>query len=120
MSGKQKEVKDIVATQVVKPIKRSFEEELSFIRKISDCKYEIRQGFVPNMKVPAQVFVDTELDDLLLKELESSCEDKDGSKAGGGFLPALKQVANVAALPGIVKVSLAMPDVHSGYGFCIG
>jgi len=32
----------------------------------------------------------------------------------------LKQVANVAALPGIVNVSLAMPDIHWGYGFPIG
>lgn len=32
----------------------------------------------------------------------------------------LKQVANVATLPGIVKASLAMPDMHWGYGFPIG
>lgn len=38
----------------------------------------------------------------------------------GGFLPAVKQLANVAALPGIVKASIALPDVHSGYGFAIG
>jgi tRNA-splicing ligase RtcB len=31
-----------------------------------------------------------------------------------------EQVANVACLPGIVKYSLAMPDIHWGYGFCIG
>jgi tRNA-splicing ligase RtcB len=31
-----------------------------------------------------------------------------------------KQVANVAYLPGIVKYSLAMPDMHWGYGFPIG
>jgi tRNA-splicing ligase RtcB len=31
-----------------------------------------------------------------------------------------KQVANVAHLPGIVKYSLAMPDMHWGYGFPIG
>lgn len=31
-----------------------------------------------------------------------------------------KQVANVACLPGIVKYSLAMPDIHYGYGFPIG
>ncbi|MEN6664507.1 MAG: RtcB family protein [Phycisphaerae bacterium] len=36
--------------------------------------------------------------------------------AGGG----LDQVANVATLPGIVGASLAMPDIHWGYGFCIG
>src|SRR5512137_1670762 len=34
--------------------------------------------------------------------------------------PALQQVANVAHLPGIVKWSLAMPDIHWGYGFPIG
>ena len=33
---------------------------------------------------------------------------------------ALQQVANVAHLPGIVKHSLAMPDLHWGYGFVIG
>lgn len=33
---------------------------------------------------------------------------------------SLQQVANVATLPGIVKASLAMPDIHWGYGFCIG
>jgi tRNA-splicing ligase RtcB len=34
--------------------------------------------------------------------------------------PALRQVANVATLPGIVGPSIAMPDVHWGYGFPIG
>jgi tRNA-splicing ligase RtcB len=34
--------------------------------------------------------------------------------------PALTQVANVAHLPGIVGASLAMPDIHWGYGFPIG
>jgi tRNA-splicing ligase RtcB len=34
--------------------------------------------------------------------------------------PALQQVANVAHLPGIVKASIAMPDIHWGYGFPIG
>ena len=33
---------------------------------------------------------------------------------------ALEQVANVACLPGIVGKSLAMPDIHWGYGFPIG
>lgn len=31
-----------------------------------------------------------------------------------------EQVSNVAALPGIVGASYAMPDAHWGYGFCIG
>ncbi len=33
---------------------------------------------------------------------------------------APEQVANVAFLPGIQRASLAMPDIHWGYGFCIG
>ena len=33
---------------------------------------------------------------------------------------SLQQVANVAHLPGIVKASIAMPDIHWGYGFPIG
>jgi tRNA-splicing ligase RtcB len=37
-------------------------------------------------------------------------------RGGGGP----EQVANVATLPGIVGASLAMPDIHWGYGFCIG
>jgi tRNA-splicing ligase RtcB len=34
--------------------------------------------------------------------------------------PALEQVRNVAHLPGILRFSLAMPDIHWGYGFPIG
>ena len=33
---------------------------------------------------------------------------------------AIQQLANVATLPGIQKNSLAMPDIHWGYGFPIG
>jgi len=33
---------------------------------------------------------------------------------------SIKQVENVATLPGIVKASMAMPDIHWGYGFPIG
>ncbi len=33
---------------------------------------------------------------------------------------SLQQVANVAHLPGIVRASIAMPDIHWGYGFPIG
>ena len=40
----------------------------------------------------------------------------DDVRSGGGLV----QVANVATLPGIVHASLAMPDIHWGYGFCIG
>ena len=34
--------------------------------------------------------------------------------------PSLQQVCNVAHLPGILRASFAMPDIHWGYGFPIG
>ena len=33
---------------------------------------------------------------------------------------SIQQVCNVAHLPGILKYSIAMPDIHWGYGFPIG
>jgi len=33
---------------------------------------------------------------------------------------SIQQVVNVSSLPGIISASLAMPDIHYGYGFCIG
>jgi len=54
--------------------------------------------------------VNSALEELLLDELKCSCNP--GSV--GGFLPAVKQIANVAALPGIVHRSIGLPDVHSG------
>lgn len=98
--------------------KRTLEEEKAFLHKESPTLYKIDEGFVPGMRVPGYVIVNDPLEELLLDELAASAPG--GDKRGGGFLPALKQVANVAALPGIVKGSFAMPDVHSGYGFCIG
>jgi tRNA-splicing ligase RtcB (3'-phosphate/5'-hydroxy nucleic acid ligase) len=102
------------------PSQRSYDEELQYLHKISDTQYRVDIGFVPNMRVPAYVVVNDELEELLLEELRNSIAAAGGGGGGGGFLPALKQVANVAALPGIVKGSFAMPDVHAGYGFCIG
>ncbi len=40
--------------------------------------------------------------------------------AGAREEQAVRQVANVAHLPGIVEASIAMPDIHWGYGFPIG
>jgi hypothetical protein len=113
-------VESMKAHAVMKPSKqprRTFEEELTYLHKISPTEYRVDVGFVPNMRVPAFVIVNDELEKLLLEELKKAT---DGGAESGGFLPALRQVANVAALPGIVKGSFAMPDVHSGYGFCIG
>lgn len=52
----------------------------------------------------------------MLSELKNACRPG----AVGGFLPGVKQIANVAALPGIVGRSVGLPDIHSGYGFAIG
>lgn len=70
------------------------------IKRIDDYRWELaRSG---NMRVPGIVFTSAAMLDQLRKE------------------EALKQVANVATLPGIVKASMAMPDIHWGYGFPIG
>jgi tRNA-splicing ligase RtcB len=53
------------------------------------------------MRVPGRFF----LSDKLAETLEEG---------------AVQQLANVATMPGIVKNSLAMPDIHWGYGFPIG
>jgi hypothetical protein len=98
-------------------------QEHSFITKLTPTKYSIAPGFVPNMRVPGRFYVNDSLKTLVDDELADSVarsSGEDGNKGGGGFLPAVKQVANVAALPGIVGASLAMPDLHSGYGFAIG
>lgn len=60
--------------------------------------------------------MNSSLRELLFDELQHYVE----SGGVGGFLPAVKQIANVAALPGIVGKSIGLPDVHSGYGFAIG
>jgi hypothetical protein len=70
------------------------------IKKIDDYRWEVRQTGA--MRVPGRVYTSSEM----LKTLQQE--------------EALKQVANVATLPGIVKFSLAMPDIHWGYGFPIG
>jgi tRNA-splicing ligase RtcB len=70
------------------------------LRRIDEYRWEIpREGA---MHVPGIIYAS----DKLMKVM-----GKDESP---------KQVANVAQLPGIVKHSLAMPDMHWGYGFPIG
>jgi hypothetical protein len=99
------------------PVVRTYKEERKFIKKLTPWKYEIESGFVPGMRCNGTFYVNSALEQLVFDELECSC-----SKGGGfgGFLPAVKQIANVAALPGIVHKSIGLPDVHSGYGFAIG
>jgi tRNA-splicing ligase RtcB len=70
------------------------------LEKITDHKWRLPKH--DGMRVPGIIYAD----DNLLKNIY---KDK-----------ALEQVANVAYLPGIVKYSLAMPDIHWGYGMPIG
>ena len=70
------------------------------LKKISPYCYEIPKS--GSMNVPGRIFMSSRMADNL-REAE-----------------ALKQVANVATLPGILKAAMAMPDMHWGYGFPIG
>jgi len=98
--------------------KRTFEEDMEFLERVSPVEWKIKMGFVPNMKVEGRFYVNKLLEGLTFEELRHA--EADEGNAGGGFIPALKQIANVAALPGIVTKSIGLPDVHSGYGFAIG
>ena len=74
---------------------------LEGINRIGDLEWEVPIGYVPDMRVPGRFFLSREL----METLEEG---------------AVRQLANVATLPGIVRHSLAMPDIHWGYGFPIG
>jgi len=74
---------------------------LENLRRIDETKIEIPIDYKKGMRVKGIIYVD----ETLQKDLEDQSID---------------QVANVATLPGIVGSSMAMPDVHTGYGFAIG
>jgi len=71
-------------------------------KKITDWLWEIPKSFRSDMRVPARVYVSE-------KMLQESFQDR-----------SLGQLVNIATLPGIVNYSMAMPDMHEGYGFPIG
>lgn len=75
-------------------------QERSHIEQTGPVQYLIKQGFVPNMRVPAHFYVNDRLKQLVFEELQQFCQRGDV----GGFLPAVKQLCNVAGLPGIVQV----------------
>jgi tRNA-splicing ligase RtcB len=72
------------------------------LKKIDDYRWEIPAGYKAGMRVPGLIYASEGM-------LDKIFEDQ-----------AFEQVANVAFLPGIVKNSMAMPDIHWGYGFPIG
>ena len=77
------------------------------IREIAPYVWQIdRQG---DMRVPGRIYTN-----------EKGIQELIGEVSAGQEWNALKQVVNVACLPGIQEASLAMADVHPGYGFPIG
>ncbi len=74
----------------------------SDFKKITDWLWEIPKSFRADMQVPARAYVSAEM-------LEDAFRDR-----------SLGQLVNIATLPGIINYSLAMPDMHEGYGFPIG
>jgi len=74
---------------------------LDKLRRIDATRLEVPRDYKSGMRTGGIIYVDEALEKGLEKE-------------------AIEQVANVATLPGIVGASLAMPDIHAGYGFVIG
>ena len=72
------------------------------LEKVDDNSWELPQSHKSGMRVPGRIFADESLLPYIIED------------------PSVEQVANVAFLPGIVGYSLAMPDIHWGYGFPIG
>jgi RNA-splicing ligase RtcB len=76
--------------------------DTSKIRKLDEYRYLIPKEARSDMRTNAVVYANEKLLAAILKDL------------------SLEQAVNVATLPGIVGDSLAMPDIHQGYGFPIG
>ena len=72
------------------------------LEKVTDWCWRIPKSYKSGMRVDGLIFADENLIDAIRQD------------------QAPEQVANVAFLPGIQHASLAMPDIHWGYGFCIG
>lgn len=71
------------------------------VRKINDFTWELPTSSREKMNVPARIYAS--------KKLLDEVEDE-----------AVKQLTNVACLPGVVNYVAAMPDMHWGYGLPMG
>jgi tRNA-splicing ligase RtcB len=71
------------------------------LKRIDENRLEVPRDYKPGMRTHGIIYVDSTLEAALEQD-------------------AVDQVANVASLPGIVGAAMAMPDVHTGYGFPIG
>ena len=76
--------------------------EKSQLKKLDDYRWLVPKGTKDGMRTDALIYADARLLDAIVKDL------------------SVEQAMNVAFLPGIVGRSLAMPDIHQGYGFPIG
>ncbi len=76
--------------------------EASQLKKLDDYRWLVPRGTKPGMLTDALIYADERLMEQIVKDL------------------SIEQAMNVACLPGIVGRSLAMPDIHQGYGFPIG
>ncbi len=72
------------------------------LERLDSYRVRIPSQYKEGMRVPGLIYVSEALQEQLLAD------------------QAPEQVANVACLPGIVGASMAMPDIHWGYGFPIG
>ncbi len=72
------------------------------LKQLDEYRYIIPMSYKEGMRIEGMIYADTGLIDQIKRD------------------QTLDQVANVATLPGLVGRSLAMPDAHQGYGFCIG
>ena len=72
------------------------------LERVNDFCWRIPKTYKAGMRVDGLIYADDQMIELIRKD------------------QAPEQVANVAFLPGIQHASLAMPDIHWGYGFCIG
>jgi tRNA-splicing ligase RtcB len=76
--------------------------EKSKLRKLDSFRWLVPRGTREGMRTDALIYADEKLLEAILGDL------------------SIEQAMNVACLPGIVGKSLAMPDIHQGYGFPIG
>jgi len=76
--------------------------ERSQLQKLDDCRWLVPRSTRAGMRTDALIYADETLLAQILNDL------------------SIEQAINVAHLPGIVGRSLAMPDMHQGYGFPIG
>ena len=72
------------------------------LKQVDEFRYEIPSSYKHGMRTSGLIYADERMMKNVIRD------------------NALEQVANVATLPGILKKSMAMPDIHWGYGFPIG